>query len=48
MRFIECMNPTEGFSESLPEHRLGRVEDIPKVDPKYKPFDKQISNGFIY
>jgi len=32
-----------GFSESLPEHRLGRVEDIPKVDPKYKPFDKQIS-----
>ena len=32
-----------GFSEDLPEYRLGRNEDIPKVDPKYQPYDPKIS-----
>ena len=31
-----------GFSEALPEHRLGRNEDIPKVDPNHKSFDPKI------
>ena len=31
-----------GFSEDLPEYRLGRNEDIPKVDPKYHPYDPKI------
>jgi len=31
-----------GFTEKHPKHRLGRPEDLPKVDPNYKVYDPKI------
>jgi hypothetical protein len=31
-----------GFMEKYPDHRLGRREDLPKVDPKYVPYKPTI------